>query len=286
MRRLLSILFSLPLSMCLFSSPQNLIVHMTTDANGNVMLYMIDTESWTAEVSPLLEEDGGPYGRKDYVIQDTLQTELAGQSQGGATGESKKIVDVVGIGEEAFYQSKVKSLTFETSSKFRYIRSRGMAEMKNMSGALTLPEGLQEIDAMGLYSGDEGDKMPVTELVLPSTLDTLGANSVVLDKLERLVFTSMTPPKMSSVFPWVNPVNGDFSTPKDIEVVVPQEAWSTYKNAKGIGDYFSCFGGDDPTDVTELENTPAKACKVMRNGQLLIEKAGVLYTAEGKVVEK
>ena len=196
-----------------------------------------------------------------YYPQSTLiipsEIVIDAQSIGGGSG--KVTLQVTGIGTDAFKKALASSVEFASGSHVDSIATFAFYSMSNMTG----------------------------KLVLPASLANLSVSAILLPDITEIEFLGTTPPMCEIVDtynPWTSASNG--ATPNTIKVTVPEGTWSTYKEAIGIGDYFTCFKGDDPTGVTELENAPAKACKVMRNGQLLIQKAEVLYTAEGKVVER
>ena len=190
----------------------------------------------------------------------TIPSEIVLEIQAMSGGSSKVTLRVTGIGTNAFKNAKATSVVFAANSNVDSIGTLAFSSMANMTG----------------------------KLVLPASLKKLSVSSILLPNITEIEFLGKEPPKCEEVGgykPWTSASNG--ATPATIKVTVPEGYKDAYtgENAPGIGTYFDCLKGT-ATGITELENAPAKACKVMRNGQLLIEKAGVLYTAEGKVVEK
>jgi len=220
----------------------------------------------------------------------------------GSTGSGKEIegnenaYKVTEIAEGALKGALCETLTFDTTvQNIRAIRAYGMAQLSYLtSTTLSLPEGIEEIDSCGLFSGSKGNKMGTKKLVLPSTLTTLDYSSIVLYELDSLVFLGDVPPtcnyeKNGDVFiraPWIYKSDNLYPTSKDIVVIVPESALSAYQDAPGIGDYFTCLKKGPATALEENEEAVvSQQKKVLRNGRLYILRDGVVYDAQGQKVK-
>ena len=130
--------------------------------------------------------------------------------------------------------------------------------------------------------------MPKMEdtLVLPASLDSLSLSAIVLPNIQKIVFLGSTPPRcainkgsLTAYNPWTS--DNDGATPADIKIEVPKGASDAYKQAAGIGDYFTCFKQDTPTAMDNMREAVAPATKSLRNGMLIIERNGAYYDARG-----
>lgn len=207
----------------------------------------------------LLDADFAHPGRlyEQTVLSVPATVTLTGPSMGG---EPVAIVySVVALGNKAFYNApNATAVTFAADSRVSRIETEALANMPKMSG----------------------------KLVLPASLEALAVSSILLPNITEIEFLGTTPPTcetQNGYLPWTS---ASGSTGRNIHISVPDGAWETYKAAAGIGDYFSCFRGDTPTGITGQENASAKACKIMRNGQLLIIRNGVEYDVQGNVIGK
>ena len=245
------------LTMLVLSSLSLYSVPMATSTRWDSLFYLTDVtqkEALVTKSSFLKKNSPIPYPQP--IIKIPSYMVVTGYMD---DPNRKDTLDVVGIESKAFVKAQATSVVFTEPSNVTTIGTLAFSSMSNMTG----------------------------KLVLPASLTNLSVSSILLPNITEIEFLGTTPPMCEIVDtynPWTSASNG--ITPNTIKVTVPEGTWSTYKEAIGIGDYFTCFQGETPTGVTELENAPAKACKVMRNGQLLIQKAEVLYTAEGKVVER
>ena len=286
MKRLCNLVLGLSLALGIYAAPQGKSSYQYTDEKGNfLLLFYYDSDVKTAEVkdvSALVPE--GCYAKTSYVIPNTFDIAMGGSSTGGGIDVDAITFDVVGFGAKAFYKSLATSITFPTSGKFAYIRKQGMAEMKNLTGTLILPDGLKEIDEKGLFSGTTGGKMPVTKLVIPASVDSLGKSAVVLNQVKEIEFLGTTPPKVyddgNGVLPWTISKTSAYNTPKDIKITYPQGADEAYKNAPGISTYFTQLQSGTAIENTKVEASPAT--KSLYKGMLIIERNGVKYTTTGQ----
>ncbi len=174
---------------------------------------------------------------------------------GTSTG---KTYQVIALDKKAFYGAAATSVSFAEGSYVQWIGSLALANMVNLSQ---------------------------DTLTLPASLDSLALSAVVLPGIKYIEFLGAVPPRCAvatqgdAVNPWTSATE---VTMPSVQVLVPEGAWSAYKAAAGIGDYFTCFQGETPTGVTEQEHASAKAYKVMQNGQLVIIHNGVVYDAQGR----
>lgn len=175
---------------------------------------------------------------------------------------TKTDMPVTELGKGAFKgNNSIQSLTFATPSKIQNIQSMAIMEMSALTGTLELPEGLQHIATSGIHSGAKGGKLPITTLVLPSTLDSLDVISVILNQLQTLEFKGNIPPKCQirvlntqTQIPWIISPNNTFPTPADVNIIIPEGTFNTYKNQAGIGDYFTYFNTGTDIRNTEIDS--------------------------------
>lgn len=175
---------------------------------------------------------------------------------------TKTDMPVVELGKSAFRSNNsIQSLSFANPSNIKNIQSMAMMEMSALTGTLELPEGLKHISTSGIYSGAKGGKLPVTTLILPSTLDSLDVISIILNQLQTLEFKGTTPPNCQirvtatqTQIPWIISPNHEFPTPADVNIVIPEGTFNTYKEQAGIGDYFTHFNTGTDTPNTRIDS--------------------------------
>lgn len=221
------------------------------------VLYKCDYTAQTAIVSDLYAKYGMHYTQSHILIPASFVL------QGIGTGDDySKTMQVIAVADNAFSGAECTSLSFAEPSNVKTIGGAALSNMPNLSQ---------------------------DTLTLPASLDSLALSAILLPEIKYIRFLGTTPPRCAvatdgdAINPWTSASEITMPT---VQVLVPEGTWNAYKETKGIGDYFSCFQGETPTGITEMANAPAKAQKVMRNGQLLIEKAGVLYTVEGRNIGK
>lgn len=228
------------------------------------------------------------YEQANIYIPATIN--VGGASFGGGSGsESENVYTVTEIGESAFEGSWAQTLTFDTESKVRVIRRRGLYGIGIKT--LVLPASLRVIEEQGLcIRSSQKAKSFISTLVLPAGLDSLGLGAVALNKLQKLRFLGMTPPKCAVAEgearnPWTTDGN---ATPADIAVEYPEGCKDVYKEHAGIGDYFTAFA--EPETPTGVEDTDAEtlgarssspSTKTLLNGRVLIQRDGQTYTLLG-----
>lgn len=207
----------------------------------------------------LLDAD---YARPGKVYEQTeLLVPVAVTLTGPSMGGDPVAIDYVitALGTRAFYNApNATAVTFAADSRVSRIETEALAQMPNLSQ---------------------------DTLTLPASLDSLALSAVVLPGIKYIEFLGAVPPRCAvatqgdAVNPWTSATE---VTMPSVQVLVPEGAWSAYKAAAGIGDYFTCFQGETPTGVTEQEHAPVRAYKVMQNGQLVIIHNGVVYDAQGR----
>lgn len=227
------------------------------------------------------------YDQANIFVPATIT--VGGASFGGGSGsESENVYTVTEIGESAFEGSWAQTLTFDTESKVRVIRRRGLYGLGIKT--LVLPASLRVIEEQGLcIRSSQKAKSFISTLVLPAGLDSLGLGAVALNKLQKLRFLGMTPPKCAVAEgdarnPWTT---ADCATPADIAVEYPEGCKETYKERAGIGDYFTAFA--EPETPTGVEETDAEtrssagaARKVMQGGRVTIIRGTRSYNLFGQ----
>ena len=177
---------------------------------------------------------------------------------------------VVMLGRKAFFNANsITSLTFAEPSHIDTISMQAMQYMAGLTGTLELPEGLKFIATSGIHSGLNGGQMPVKKLVLPSTLDSMNVISVVLNELETLEFKGEKAPKCQirvtttqTQIPWMINPNNNFPTPKNVQIIIPEGSFDSYKSQAGIGDYFDYF----TSQGTGTETVESGATKSPKSG--------------------
>ncbi|HCS87526.1 MAG TPA: hypothetical protein DIW30_03675 [Bacteroidales bacterium] len=218
----------------------------TDTLRSGVLYYTI--EGGKAVVMP--DITGGSYKDEESVTIPTHVSKTVCTITAGRTNITAKEIPVTGLGKGAFRGNKsIHSLTFATPSNIENIQPMAMMQMEGMTGTLELPEGLKHIATSGIHSGVSGGQMPVKKLIMPSTLDSLDVISVILNELETLAFRGETAPKCQvkqlstqKQIPWaINLTSNRFPTPANVEIIIPDGTYNSYKNQAGIGDYFEYF---------------------------------------------
>lgn len=207
------------------------------------------------------------YTMSSVVIPSTITT-VNGVVKDGKIEAIATEMPVVMLGRKTFYNAtSITSLTFAEPSHIDTIGMQAMQYMEGLTGTLELPEGLKFIGMSGIHSGLNGGQMPVKKLVLPSTLDSLDVISVVLNELETLEFKGETAPRCrvrvtttQTQIPWMINPNNRFPTPKNVQIIIPNGSFDSYKSQAGIGDYFDYFSSQG-TSVETVENGAAKPSK-------------------------
>ena len=231
---------------------------------GNLYYTIKDNEA-TVVPNPA----GGVYAMSSVVIPSTITT-VKGVATDGKIEAVATEMPVVMLGRKAFFNAtSITSLTFAEPSHIETLEQQSMQQMAGLTGTLELPEGLKLIDMTALHSGAKGGQLPVTKLILPSTLDSLSVMSVVLNELNTLEFHGAVAPKCQirvttsqTQIPWMINPNNHFPTPKNVQIIIPDGSFESYKNQAGIGDYFDYF----TSPSTDIETVEDNATKSLKNG--------------------
>lgn len=259
----------------------------TCDVDG--LYYRCDKQTREAVVIACQnEETGNVYQEANIFIPTTIT--VGGANYGGGSGtESENTYTVTEIGEQAFEGSWAQTFTFDKGSQVRIIRRRGLYGIKIKT--LDLPESLRVIEEEGLYiRSSQIAKSYIAMLVLPAGLDSLGLSSIVLNRLQKIRFLGMTPPKCATAEgdarnPWTA---ADNATPEDIAVEYPEGCRDIYKDCAGIGDYFTAFAeSETPTGIEETlgartSSSAESVRKVMHNGRVVIIRGTRTYSLFGQ----
>ena len=231
---------------------------------------------------------GYVYEQANVFIPATIT--VGGANYGGGSGsESENVYTVTEIGESAFEGSWIQTLSFDPESKVRVIRRRGLYGVGIKT--LDLPASLRVIEEQGLYiSSSKIAKSFISTLVLPAGLDSLGLSAIVLNKLQKLRFLGMTPPKCAIAEgdarnPWTS---AGVVTPADIVVEYPEGCKDIYKERAGIGDYFTVFSepetptGVEEPDTSGIRSSSESARKVLQGGRVVIIRGTRSYNLFGQ----
>lgn len=229
------------------------------------LYYTIEKEEATVVPNPA----GSVYTMSSVVIPSTITT-VNGVVTDGKIEAIATELPVVMLGRKAFFNATdITSMTFAEPSNIHTIGMQAMQYMTGLTGTLELPEGLKYIATSGMHSGLNGGQMPVKKLILPSTLDSLDVISVVLNELETLEFRGKKAPKCQirvtttqTQIPWMISPSNKFPTPKNVNIIIPDGSYDSYKNQAGIGDYFDYF----TSPATDVENTKSNVEKTSKSG--------------------
>lgn len=229
---------------------------------GN-LYYTIHNDS----ASVMSDLTGNKYGTLASVVVPAQIAKTICTTDATATVGQKQM-PVVALGRAAFRNNTtIQSVSFAAPSHIQTLGMQSMQNMEGMTGTLELPEGLKLIDMTAIYSDAKGGKMPVKKLILPSTLDSLSVMSVVLNELETLEFRGVVAPKCQinvkttqTQIPWVVNMTNNFPTPKNVQIIIPDGSYDSYKNQAGIGDYFDYFTSP-ATDTEDIKDAAANSTK-------------------------
>lgn len=200
--------------------------------------------------SVMLDLTGNNYAALTSVIVPATIAHTVCTITEGKAAIAQNEIPVVALGRAAFKSNKsIQTVTFAAPSSIKTLGIQSMQFMEGLTGTLDLPEGLELIDMTAIHSGQNGGQMPVKKLILPSTLDSLSMISIVLNELETLEFRGAVAPKCQVrqtstqlQIPWaINLTSNKFPTPADVQIIIPDGAYDSYKAQAGIGDYFDYF---------------------------------------------
>ena len=137
------------------------------------------------------------------------------------------------------------------------------------------------VDSIGFYAFDYMEN--VTKITLPANLEHIGVYAFAgCNKLEQIICPAAVPAAIEDGNAYELPE--DLNDPSSIKLYVPDLSVTAYEAAEG----WQAFDVQPMSNVpTGVENTSAdtKAIKRLVNGQLLIEKNGRIFNAQGQEVK-
>ena len=137
---------------------------------------------------------------------------------------------------------------------------------------LDIPEGVTEIGDGAFYGC-----VYLEDMVLPASVQTIGDNTFALcAKVQKITVNALTPPTIQAkTFYDVN---------RRIPVYVPEEAVADYK-ADDLWKEFNIIGYDAPSSIGNTQvQADGAAQKIIRDGQVLIQRNGKTYTLTGQEI--
>ena len=135
---------------------------------------------------------------------------------------------------------------------------------------LDIPEGVTEIGDGAFYGCTY-----LENLTLPASVQSIGDNTFALcAKLQKIVVNAVTPPSIQAkTFYDVN---------RQIPVYVPDESVNAYKNDAQWSEFNIRGISSIPQDIDQITNDQLLLTnKILRNGQVLIQRGDKLYTLQG-----
>ena len=139
---------------------------------------------------------------------------------------------------------------------------------------LDIPEGVTEIGDGAFYGCTY-----LENLTLPASVQSIGDNTFALcAKLQKIVVNAVTPPSIQAkTFYDVN---------RQIPVYVPDESVNAYKNDAQWSEFNIRGISSIPQDIDQITNDQLLLTnKILRNGQVLIQRGDKLYTLKGQEVK-
>ena len=140
-----------------------------------------------------------------------------------------------------------------------------------------LPSTIKSLDASAFSKCAS-----LTTITLPASITTIGVSAFAeCYALESVTNEAVTPQT-------INPNVFDGLTLSNICLYVPKSAVNTYKNTAVWQDFYPIVPiGTIPTaiDQANSQELKAKSQKLIRDGQLLIERDGKIYTLMGQIVK-
>ena len=179
------------------------------------------------------------------------------------------------INESAFEDCRsLSQVTFAANSDLTTIGNWAFYNCHELA-SIAIPEGVTEIGKGAFYgcSYMSGVKMP-------ASLRQIGDNAFAnCQTLNRMDVDAVTPPDVET--------KTFYAVSRKAPVYVPDESVSLYKNHCIWGELNIVGRSDAPTAIDEV-NSSAKLGgynKILRNGQLLIERDGKTYSITGQEVK-
>lgn len=173
------------------------------------------------------------------------------------------------IGESSFEDCRsLAQVSFAANSSLTTIDNWAFYNCHELQ-SLTIPEGVTEIGKAAFYGCAY-----LKEVTLPTSIRAIGDNAFALcSKMAKLQVAAVAPPTIAAkTFEDVS---------RKMPVYVPEESVEAYKADPYWGE-LNIIGG--LSAVESIESTSATPTKVLRNGQLLIQRDGTTYTIHGQEV--
>ena len=145
---------------------------------------------------------------------------------------------------------------------------------------VVIEEGITAIGPSAFYM-----EVGLVDVVLPSTLTDIYTDAFSECKnLAQITCNATTPPTCDApdyTFYDLDEYSDPILIAALTKIVVPASAVEAYKAADGWKNYIAYIEGSSPTGIDETVNPQSSNRKFLRDGQLLIEKNGKVFNAQG-----
>ena len=169
---------------------------------------------------------------------------------------------------------KITKINFPTT-----LKSVGVDVFWNIDSirSIELPEG---VDSLGMYIFDYCERLET--ITLPSTLRYLDGNTFFhCDSLKTIICYAETP-----VIDGYNDLYvSDVTEQSSVTLYVPDGSVAAYQAAEGWSGFTIKPISSIPTALDKVQGDKVHGTKVLRNGQLFIERDGKIYNALGVEVK-
>ena len=169
---------------------------------------------------------------------------------------------------------KVTKINFPTS-----LKSVGVDAFWNIDSirSIELPEG---VDSLGTYIFDYCERLET--ITLPSTLRYLdGSTFYHCDSLKTIICYAETP----VIDGYNNLYESDVTEQSSVTLYVPDGSVAAYQAAEGWSGFTIKAISSIPTAIDKVQGDKVQGTKVLRNGQLFIERDGKIFNALGVEVK-
>ena len=253
--------------------------------------YILNETEYTAEVT-----DGGNYSG-DIVIPPSVEYEsvsyavttiarLAFFLSSDLTSVSFSNV-VTSIGEKAFLGCDNLVAINVDSENPNYCDIDGVLFNKNQTELVRYPNGKAKfapnyvipnsVTCIGNFAFT--DCVNMTSVTIPSNVTSIGefAFQIIESSLSHIVCKAVIPPTLSNcVFDGID---------SSVSLYVPDESMNAYKAADQWKEFKIRPISTLPQGVENIHSCKAQSAKTLRNGQILILRAGRTYTLTGQEVQ-